>query len=263
MMKEWREIMIQVSKIDDKLTIYRENEIVIWGAGESGKYIYSALTYFGIQVRAFCDSDEAKWGQTLFELPVISPSELEALYTTSKIMVQIGVGELFQAEVIQCLKQLHITNFIMMTEAVCRLTKLKLRNLGETAPLLREKTAQKQMSHLFAMENVYGGYLHLFHSFSKEILFICAPAKVGNVTLMEVLRREKIPYHNFWHAPAAFDKALYGSLQGVKVKIITSVRDPIAQNLSLLYQTFKDVTISSLINCKEFWEKGGGCTSFI
>lgn len=54
--------MIKFSKIDDQLSIYQKKDVIIYGAGISGKTIYQLLLSRGVEARLFCDSDKEKWG---------------------------------------------------------------------------------------------------------------------------------------------------------------------------------------------------------
>ncbi len=55
------EKMIPISQIDSELSIYKENTVVIWGAGLYGKKIFELLSSFHVKVSAFCDTNENKW----------------------------------------------------------------------------------------------------------------------------------------------------------------------------------------------------------
>lgn len=65
--------MLPISKIDSEFRIFKDNKVVIWGAGYCGKEMLSQLESVGVEVFAFCDNQESKWGSTYETLPVISP----------------------------------------------------------------------------------------------------------------------------------------------------------------------------------------------
>lgn len=51
-------------------------KIIIWGIGNNGCMIYNRLKTHNIDIYAFCDNDETKWGSTKYEIEVISPENL-------------------------------------------------------------------------------------------------------------------------------------------------------------------------------------------
>lgn len=56
--------MIQISKLDEKLNFYNEGEVIVFGTGNMSKIIIKKLKYFNIEIKAFCDSDNKKFGIT-------------------------------------------------------------------------------------------------------------------------------------------------------------------------------------------------------
>ncbi len=49
--------MIQFSKIDAELSIYKEKEVVIFGASSTGKKVKEILEKNGIKIKAVIDND--------------------------------------------------------------------------------------------------------------------------------------------------------------------------------------------------------------
>ncbi|MFI3177667.1 MAG: hypothetical protein R3Y67_09300 [Eubacteriales bacterium] len=86
--------MIRISnKINETLSIYRDNKVVVWGCGIYGKRIYGLLQYFNIGIYAYCDNQEALWGtlEANSGRPIISPAELRELARENQnVVVQIG-----------------------------------------------------------------------------------------------------------------------------------------------------------------------------
>ncbi len=54
------------------------NSVVIWGAGQGGRMVANLL-HGDIAIRAYCDSDETKWGSTLDGIPIVPPEAIPGL----------------------------------------------------------------------------------------------------------------------------------------------------------------------------------------
>ena len=243
--------MIQISKIDDKLTIYQQKEIIIFGASKGGSNILNLLQYFGIQIAAFCDNNSSKWGATFYGYPIISPSEMERQYNKRQVLVQIG--STFEKEIYQQVMNLGFLNIILYTEAYSRLSNLKYRNLylnNPVFPLLRYKT---DLAHKGTIQDAV--YQHYMFSPSNNFVLLCMPPKTGDYTIMNTLSKH-IDLCNLWHRPHTFDKNLLSIAPDKKTKIITAVREPISQNISMFLQHI-DKADFYFFDIPEFWEHGG------
>jgi len=53
-------------------------DVIIWGAGQGGRMIANLLNA-DITVRAYCDSDEKKWGSCVEGIPVVSPDAIPGM----------------------------------------------------------------------------------------------------------------------------------------------------------------------------------------
>ncbi len=65
--------MVSEQKADCKC---EKRKVVIFGTGEGGRMAKWQLEDFGCQVVAFSDNNQAKWGTTIEDVPVIPPTEL-------------------------------------------------------------------------------------------------------------------------------------------------------------------------------------------
>ena len=54
------------------------NTAVIWGAGQGGRMVANLL-HGDIEIKAYCDSDETKWGASLDGVPIVPPEALADL----------------------------------------------------------------------------------------------------------------------------------------------------------------------------------------
>jgi len=53
-------------------------EVIIWGAGQGGRMVANLL-HGDIRIRAYCDSDEGKWGGDLDGVPIVGPDDLAGM----------------------------------------------------------------------------------------------------------------------------------------------------------------------------------------
>ncbi len=61
---------------NDFISNARINNVIIFGASSAGINALHHLKSIGIEVIFFCDNDNKKWGNKLFEVEIISPKEL-------------------------------------------------------------------------------------------------------------------------------------------------------------------------------------------
>lgn len=52
--------------------------VIIWGAGQGGRMVANLL-HGDITIRAYCDSDERKWGSTLDRVPIVPPDAIPGM----------------------------------------------------------------------------------------------------------------------------------------------------------------------------------------
>lgn len=240
--------MIRISKVDDKLTIYSKGSVVVFGAGKSGRRIFRQLEFFGIDIEGFCDSDENKWGSTFEGKKVLSLEELKALKETGDIVVQIG--SCYEREIEKQLLGMGIETYILYTEAVTRLTFLRAKQ-NMRSPIVYSI----KKDNLLDMQFESFLYAYLQKIMSDEGVILCLPPKTGDHIILKTLKKNGISYCNIWHRPYVFRTKLLEELNIPKIKIVTAVRDPIAQNISWMYQMIENGIW--YFDLEEYWHEGG------
>lgn len=81
---------IQISKIDDKMSIYKENKIILWKLNFcDAKYIMGILADFASEKIEYIADDEHA-GETYKDIPVISEGKMWELLGEPGYMLQIG-----------------------------------------------------------------------------------------------------------------------------------------------------------------------------
>lgn len=230
--------MIPISKIDDKYGIYKENQVILWGAGFWGKKLLRILRARDISVTAFCDNDETKWGSTVMGVSVISPKELEALAKTSSVVVQLSIADKWAKEVLAQVTAMGITSTILREEAYsilafisklqyCKENPQRCGGWGNIEGIHKESL--KIEASEFYMEQL-----------DQSAVYICMFGKTGDNTLKGTFHGNGIPFFMTEHHTDVFDLTLLE--QGKqKVKIITAVREPISLCLSALYQLISHI----------------------
>lgn len=63
--------------------------IVVFGTGHMMQYLYDACQESGIALTAFCDNNKNKWGQTLYDLPILSLDSVKEMYDEPIFLVSL------------------------------------------------------------------------------------------------------------------------------------------------------------------------------
>lgn len=248
--------MLTFSKIDDNLSIYH-GSVVIFGSGSAGIRIYNILKSFGIEVVAFCDNNQSKWGSSLLNLPIISVNELENLSKAKDILVQIG--STYEKDIAAQLEELGIKNYITYSEAKNRLITLKYSRTFKNN-FLKDKYMESY-DHKFLYDR--GALLNYLMSSLDNNLFLCLPTKTGDHSLNLTLDKCGVDFYNLWHRPSLVNEEcnyIIDTLGIEKIRMVTAVREPISQNLSILYQMADD-TNGEFSDLDENWKNGGDIQS--
>lgn len=242
---------MMLSRIDDELTVYKNHTVVIWGVGSAGIKVYNMLSSFGIKAAFFCDNNSELWSQNIQGLDVISPEELRIQYCDDYL---IQIGSSYEKEIEKHLFNMGITNYITYSEAKFRLTNLHKYKFFQKYPELRE-------IYLDAVHKEAFGYVQMppwervvpfLNDEEKEIIFVLQPMKTGNHTVKRTADANRIDIVASSHTWYWYHKELRKLVEKRPIKIITATREPISQNLSLLYHNmdwFWDRDV--------YWKNGG------
>lgn len=253
--------MIKISQIDSKLSIYRENIVVIWGTGDKSNGIIDLLEHFQIKVYGVCDYTGEFNSETFRNIKVIKKDELSSLYkeetneeTNEKnVVVQIGDIEIYEENIYN-----EIVN-------LCGKSNVSVISYEEIKIILN------LINELFLYNNSKELYLAvtemMLNNAPKEELptyelsdvYIVQPPKTGDYTVKKTLEELGIN-HIFTHHESYMFKELMEKNPNSKIKILTAVRDPIAQNLSMLYHKiiqYNKVLFNMIKDKDGFLDNGG------
>lgn len=219
-----------------------EKKVIIFGASNGGNIVYDMLLRNNVEeknILFFCDNNSNLWGGEEREAKkIVSPNELEQYCKNHKdtIIVIATVKKRFCLEIIEQLEKLNVQNKVILNEELIVLEK----TLFSIQNLKRESNEIKFYRKILFEEqkNIirYEFYDQLLENIDRKYQFISLflPAKVGSSTISSSLPFEypKIKIHSkFWMSSE--DKVFYKKY--VK-KIIIGVREPIATNMSLIYE---------------------------
>jgi glycosyltransferase involved in cell wall biosynthesis len=102
----WREHPGRLTRTDSRYAVERflackahhlargplagREQVIVWGAGQTGRRLSKHLKREGVALQAFVDIDPAKIGRTLRGLPIHSPAELPQLTSTGEDFVVLA-----------------------------------------------------------------------------------------------------------------------------------------------------------------------------
>lgn len=226
--------MIKISQIDSKLSVYKNNIVILWGVSEHTEKMIDLLNYHKIKIFAICDFNVEKSDKKLNEIDIISLLELKSLSDKGYSLVIQEIPWYDDWELVkEKTKDYNINSYIMVREAWhVLLFKQRYDVYIENPKFVLAKSNNDE-----TIVNVRYEELRDFaeKSFNQPINIICTPYKTGDYTLMETFKSSNIPYIQIWNSSNAFDKEMLGKLPN-EIRLFLGVRDPISQNLSWVYQ---------------------------
>ena len=127
-------------------------DVIIWGAGQGGRMIANLL-HADIAIRAYCDSDERKWGGTVDGVPVIPPEAVAALAPDAVFISMLNKDAC--AEVRARLESMGVQARIVTAPELRQTFDLRLAALKMMAVEVRERRVPGAVAEL----GVYRGAL--------------------------------------------------------------------------------------------------------
>lgn len=230
---------------------YKKHDVIVWGASKSGEFVKDYFEQQGIEIQAFVDSDQTKCGTCLGKYEVISPEQLrDRVSENKKILVQIA--SYYEKEIVMQLEKMNITDYVSYSDFLL-LKKRNLFNLFKEDEEFYDYYLNYILPRTGESELLWDDYFEKMEESENmdSTIICCLPPKTGNYTVMEGLNNCKNSvlcvdtWHTSFHIPAFIHK-----VKTPVNKIITAVREPISQNISLLFQ----VASECLFDQQEFWE---------
>lgn len=255
--------MIRISQIDENLSIYIDNTVILLGLGNGFKQMFDLLNYFRIKIDYICDNNKENWGKIRHDLKVISPPDLKKLIKNgnSNIIVQESIKYL-DKQTIEKLHSIGVKSVISYNEGYKMLNLINLTKLYKFDPLnpiIENIISNDENNNDIKLIN------NILKSTDELPIFITQPMKTGDMTLNNTFKKYNVNHHFTGHNPTFLNKEILGDK---KIKITTSVREPISQNISVLYQIiesprtiFKNMEFIKKSDC--YFQEGGDAQSWL
>lgn len=222
-----------------------ERKVIIFGTSNGSDIVIDMLLRNNIiekNILFFCDNNSNLWEKekkrNQIERKILSPNELEKYCKNHKkvIIIIATMVEKFSSEIVKQLRSYNIQNIIIFIKEMILLEKVlvSIEKSREGLDILR--CCREALFEEDKANKRYWFYRELLENTDRQhqLLSLFTPTKTGSSTVYSSL-----PYgypiskvHNsLWMLPE--DKINYKKY--VK-KIIIGVREPIAQNMSLIYE---------------------------
>lgn len=247
--------MIQISRIDNDLSIYRENDVIVLGTSQKVLEMVAMLDINDIVPKYICtEGFHNKISINGFKS--ISLSDVRKLCENNNVIVQLA-----DSVTNACVLELPPDKVITHSEAVCVIVFLdKLKERVEFPHLVdffqtfgnnkKSATQDKVIKSVIASKR-------------NPVVMICTPPKAGAHSLMKTFADIGLPFHMMWHSPDLFLKDEF-LVKDSTFKIIASVREPISRDISSMYQGLEFMVTSPMLNVLNIHENnphfmtGGG-----
>ena len=236
------------------LSVYKDRDVYIFGASGGGEIVKDFLECHDVPICAFVDSNKEKWGASFFGYEVISPKKLQEDAKVNKnVLVQIASS--YENEIRDELKKMNITDYISFS-AFFMLKKRKIFELFQQDKKFYEYYLEHVVSPLNTTKNLWNQYFDKVTLNQKidSVVALCMPHKTGNFTVSDAFSQnayDSMLCVETWHTSLYLPK-FFEMVNVSHNKIITAVREPISQNISLLFQIGDGE--GYLIDQPEYWE---------
>lgn len=233
---------MKIGKIDEKLSIFKNNKVVIWNTNEFSIKTMKLLKSFEIEIFAFCYDSVEENDLTIEDVPVISVEKLQE-YVNNGFSITIQHGS-------------YGDDYNTLEKKMFAIGINKCIAAQETWQvlrfLLRERLYEKHPNLLSEYKNYYYSDMAIkraevrdfaIERFGDPVIIICLPSKTGDHTLINTFDANNIPYYQSNHVIESIDINMLKSINS-KIKIITAVREPISQNISVVYQGISRIFFS-------------------
>jgi Putative capsular polysaccharide synthesis protein. len=228
------------SKIDGELSIYKENQVFLFGASSSGVWVKEILENFGISITAFIDNNIEKQGKQFSDKEIISVSALHAMLRKNEKYI-IQISSVYEKEIESQLEDEKL-NYISYSEFAGRMLRLSEYLLLKQNPALRFYTYEVEWKREVAgIELQMREYLRKKWMEDKKtdtVNFMLSGPKTGNNTIACSVKSGDLMLRT--HSYTVIKEFLERYSVNLKMNIIIGVRDVVSQNLSFLFEALDD-----------------------
>lgn len=251
--------MLEFSKIDKDFFVYKNSSVYLFGAGKLGKHYKEILEKNGIHICGFVDNGVEKQGTKFCGVIVMSFSDfIERSHQEKDTLIQITSS--YERDIIVQLEENGYENYISCSELSTRLRQLNmyLETQGnmELKELIYKCDLQINLRTpiLNLVKNIYFAQKVLSGRNTVDIML--SAFTVGNHAILETNDGKNLIALS--HSYKWMDTEIWNILKKEKIRVVIGVGDPIAQNISLMYQ----ICENDFWDLDEFWT-GGGCVQEI
>ncbi len=222
--------MIQISQIDDKLKIYKENKVIVCGSGIELLRMISLLSSLDISIFAVCYYNH-NYNRKNNDFPEISMDGIMES-KDENFVIQIAANYEVENNIINVLNKKITSKYILTQEAneilgfVKKYAIAKQTKCAMPTKIIDETQIAR---HKVALRSFFLKY------YDCAPVVMCFPFKTGDYTVKGTLEKNGVIHYTLPHEPRIIELDVYKKICN-KVKIITAVREPIGQNLSLVFQ---------------------------
>ncbi len=269
--------MIADFKILNDADIITRRRLVIWGAGSNGKEMANALKNYVKEIE-FVDADAGKAGNLINGILVSLPEKLLAYQKSGKeYAIAMSTNSLqVQESILQQIEDMQIRDTDIFTWYAVQTALCVMRQSESTSASHGDRCeGQPRISEQKSIE-VYHNEVEkvrncqkllgemFFASVSDKAVWVYQDKKVGSRTIVssaKALGIYAVHVHSF--NLLQFERFEFGdafikkAIQKTSGKVISLVRDPIARQISLLWQYFGNNPSKALKGCHSWkeWEE--------
>lgn len=220
--------------------------IIVYGAGNNASYVIYVLRQIGVDNIELCDSDSKKDGAIVGNIKCSLWGNIKDRVTPKDVVI-ISTGiQQYQDEIISIIHQHNPYISIYTIFALEQSCIFNVKQLPESE-YKKHKFFDIQVKHiLLTSMQTAEDYKHQLNNLKyftfltdEELpIIILQPAKVGSSSVLEGLRaKDKSALHLHNIEPMEYNKGdILRYSKKRKIKLITLIREPIARQISLLFQ---------------------------
>lgn len=249
--------MIRISQIDNELSIYKNNTVVLFGVGEGFEDIANLLVKNNVKIDYVCDINKEICGKYHCNFSVLSVEELIKKLDegkNEKLIIQVSDKTITDIDIEKYFskKYDYLVSFDEAHKILHLISFINLYKLYPDNPIFSYRDPKNSLDEKKLINN----FINLNDKFP---VFIVNPTKTADYTLEYTFDKYNIPNCYTFHNANLINTT---DLINKKIKIITAVRDPIARNISMLYQMIANNksylnSFNLTKNVKDFWLNGG------
>lgn len=246
-------MVVKDLEIMKDITPLFEKQIIIWGMGKAGNALLKQLIEMGggKQGIYLCDSDSKSWGKCIDEKEILSPEQVFELILSDcgkEMILCIAVKDVAaQEEILAMLEKVDSSALAIYTQyAIEWGIYLNANNMYIEPSCQRKMLAEHEKKRLTNQEYQVNDTIKYFAYaplHNDELILIYQPGKVGSSSLYQSLKSYgKYVLHSHVLTGMEYgEDNLRELLEQKSVKIISLVREPVARQISVMWQNIASV----------------------